>query len=146
MKIRKIVPFIFVLFLGCVAPQQQLVEPAPYVDRHVLLTKDYNRACNDVQADLLFMFDSGSNEASFVDYGTRAVYRIGKRRTTEVPTSGTSVLVPRKRGIDEVKWYTSVEFLSFGDKCSVTVRELNRTNDKKLNGESIIELLQQLER
>jgi len=146
MKFFKLLPLVFLIFIGCVAANVEPVEQEVYVDRHILMSKDFNRACNDVQTDFLFMFDSGQYESSFVDYGTRAMYRIGDWQLNDIPSYGPSVSMPPNRKIDDVRWYTSVEFLSFGDKCSVSVRETNRTKNSKLNGEEIIKLLKQLER
>jgi hypothetical protein len=132
--------------VGCATATVEPVTQEVYVDRHILMSKDYERTCNDLQTDFLFMFDSGRYESSFVDYGTRAIYRIGKWQLTDIPSYGPSVPMPPNRKIDDIRWYTSVEFLSFGDRCSVSVRETNPIKDKKLNGEEIIKLLQQLER
>lgn len=148
MKLLKLLPILFVLIVGCAAStNQQLptVEENIFVDRHILYTRDYDRHCNDLQADFLFMFDSKSYEAQFIDYGTRSTYRIGQRIVDEVPKTPSRISAMPERNLKSVRWYTSVDFLSFGDKCSVSVRGLNNTKNDTLNGNTMIKLLRQLD-
>lgn len=145
MKRFLMIPIFFILLLGCVA-NTQIVEEEPPKNPDILYMTGYNCACNDLQTDFLYMFNSGKNESSFVDYGTRAHYRIGQWVSNKIPTYGSTVYFPPDRKTGEVRWYTFVEFLSYGRTCSVTVRRLNPNPDNKVNGTEIVELLRKLKK
>ncbi len=152
MRLLKLIPILFLL-VGCAghAPVKDKQAEAilkrktapPPKEIGVLYKDTHERPCADVQADVLFMSDFGPNEASFIDHGARSVFRIGEHNERGVPHLGP-LNVPMRRSVKQVKWYTLVEFMSYGKECTVIVREVNHHRDERLNGTRLIELLKEL--
>ena len=145
MKLKNILLTLFISLAACTSMPKH-GQNEEYRDRNILYMSDFNCPCNILQGDFLLLFDDGHYESSFVDYGTRASYHVGKWKLDDIPVHGPAIEIPLVREAGATEWYTSIEFISFGDKCSVSVREINYINDKILNGQNIIELLRQLER
>lgn len=152
MRLLKLIPILF-LIVGCAAHAPVKDEQAeailkrktapPPQEIGVLYKDTHERDCADVQADVLFMSDFGPNEASFIDHGARSVFRIGKHSSRQKPVLGP-MNVPMHRGVNQMQWFTMAEFLSYGKRCTVIVREIHHSRDDRLNGTRLIELLKEL--